>query len=201
MFWKYQFQRNKSPLIMIRAPIHKCLLLFVYIYHTNIVRIIIIIVICDTCLIGSTGKHLAQECILSCLVALFVFCCYGERSVERGMSDNKYGSWCKHYGILQLQHLVEETTWTSITSSYFLDYIDANEDENADFINSKNHEDVGRHALYPLLGGDIKAHYTNIEHVSDDKSNGERLLNRVAMKKICLCRKRCDSQCRWWAGI
>jgi hypothetical protein len=71
MFWKYQFQMNMAPLIMIQAPFHKCwLLLFVYIHQTNIVHIIIIIVICDTFLIGSTDKHLAQECFVSCLVAL-----------------------------------------------------------------------------------------------------------------------------------
>jgi hypothetical protein len=36
------------------------------------------------------------------------------------------------------------------------------------------------------LGGDIKAHYTKGEHVYDDKSKGERLLHRVAMKKKCV---------------
>jgi hypothetical protein len=35
-------------------------------------------------------------------------------------------------------------------------------------------------------GGDTKAHYTNGEHESDNKSNGKKLLNRVAMKKTCV---------------
>jgi hypothetical protein len=74
MFWKYPFQRNTAPLIMLRAPFNKCwLLLFLYIHHTNIVHIIIIIVICDTFLIGSTDKYLSQEWFVSCLVALFCF--------------------------------------------------------------------------------------------------------------------------------
>jgi hypothetical protein len=34
-----------------------------------------------------------------------------------------------------------------------------------------------------LSGGVIKAHYTKDDHVSDGKSNGERLLHRVATKK------------------
>jgi hypothetical protein len=37
-----------------------------------------------------------------------------------------------------------------------------------------------------LSGGVIKAHYTKFDHVSDDKSNGEILLHRVAVKKKCL---------------
>jgi hypothetical protein len=37
-----------------------------------------------------------------------------------------------------------------------------------------------------LSGGDIKANYTKGEHVSDDKSNSERLLHRVAIKKKCV---------------
>jgi hypothetical protein len=37
-----------------------------------------------------------------------------------------------------------------------------------------------------VSGGDIKAHYTQGEHVSDDKSNGERLLHRVAIQKKCV---------------
>jgi hypothetical protein len=47
-------------MIMIWAPFQKCWLIFLYIHHTNIVHIIIIIVICDTFMIGSTGKHLDQ---------------------------------------------------------------------------------------------------------------------------------------------
>jgi hypothetical protein len=75
MCWKYPLQRNTAPLITLRVPFHKWwLLLFVYIHHTNIVHIIIIIFICDTFLIGSTDKHLSQECFVSCMVALFVFC-------------------------------------------------------------------------------------------------------------------------------
>jgi hypothetical protein len=107
MFWKYPFQRNTALLIMLRAPFHKWwLLIFVYIHHTKSVHIIIIIVICDTFLIGSTDKHLSKECFVSCLVALFVFCWNINRSVEHGISDNKYGSWYHHDGILQLQHMV-----------------------------------------------------------------------------------------------
>jgi hypothetical protein len=39
---------------------------------------------------------------------------------------------------------------------------------------------------YYFSGGDIKAHYTKGEHVSDDKSNVERLLHRVAINKKCV---------------
>jgi hypothetical protein len=73
MFWKYKFERNTAPLLMMRAPVHKLWLLFVYIHHTDIVHIIISIVMCDTFLIGNTGKHLSHECLVSCLVALCVF--------------------------------------------------------------------------------------------------------------------------------
>jgi hypothetical protein len=37
-----------------------------------------------------------------------------------------------------------------------------------------------------LSGGDIKANYTKGEHVSNDKSNGERLLQIVSIKKKCV---------------
>jgi hypothetical protein len=56
------------------------------------------------------GFH-TSPCLVTCMLALFVFCCNIDRSVERGISDKIYGSWYNHDVILQLQHWLQWTPY------------------------------------------------------------------------------------------